>query len=71
MKAQTVFIQDRSAIQPLRHVAGTQLQALQRRLTTDTIYRRYLSPRVPPVGEQEPICRLNTAGGGALAVVLD
>jgi GNAT superfamily N-acetyltransferase len=56
-------------IRPLRRGDVAGLQALHQRLSRDTIYRRYLSPRVPSVAELEQICRLNEHDGGALAVV--
>ncbi|MDT8305048.1 MAG: GNAT family N-acetyltransferase [Anaerolineae bacterium] len=58
-------------IRPLRRGDVAQLQALHQRLSADTIYRRYLSPRVPSRAELEQICRLNEHGGGALAVVYE
>jgi RimJ/RimL family protein N-acetyltransferase len=68
---QTTAIQERIAIRPLRRGDVTQLQALHQRLSADTIYRRFLSPRLPSAAELEQIARLNAAGGGALAVMLD
>jgi GNAT superfamily N-acetyltransferase len=56
-------------IRPLRRGDVDQLEALHQRLSRDTIYRRYLSPRVPSQAELEQICRLNEQGGGALAVL--
>lgn len=56
-------------IRPLRRSDVAQLQALHQRLSRDTIYRRYLSPRVPSAAELEQIGRLNENGGGALVAV--
>lgn len=47
------------------------LDALHQRLSPETIYQRYFSPRKPPQEELERVCRLNEAGGGALAAVHD
>ena len=47
------------------------LDALHQRLSPETIYRRYFSPRKPSHRELRRISRLNEAGGGALVVVSD
>lgn len=71
MKAQSVTSTNEITIRPLRRGDVAQLQALHERLSPDTIYRRYLSPRVPSASELEQVSRLNENGSGALAVVHD
>lgn len=45
------------------------LDGLHGRLSPETIYRRYFSPRKPSRQELAHICQLNGAGGGALVAV--
>ncbi len=71
MIAQTTTVQNRVRIRPLHPGDVSRLQALHERLSADTIYRRYLAPRVPPASELAQITRLNRAGGAAFAVELD
>lgn len=71
MFAQTTAVPNQIRIRPLHPGDVSQLQALHERLSADTIYRRYLSPRIPPASELAQISRLNRAGGGAFAVEHD
>jgi len=68
MLAQKTAVQQQIRMRPLHPGDVKQLQALHERLSADTIYRRYLSPRIPPSSELAQIARLNRAGGGAFAV---
>lgn len=65
----TLAIKQDVVIRPLSPEDVHQLDALHRRLSPETIYRRYFSPRKPSCQELERVCRLNSAGGGALAAV--
>lgn len=67
---ETISLRDGSlaTIRLLRPADAGRLLAMHQRLSADTIYNRYLSPRTPTMEELEQICRLNEVGGGALVV---
>jgi len=67
----TLTERNKITIRPLGRDDVQKLDALHQRLSPETIYRRYFSPRKPSCQELERVCQLNEAGGGALVAVYD
>lgn len=55
-------------VRPLRPGDAPALLALHERASADSLYLRYLSPRIPTLQELEEVSALNENGGGALAL---
>lgn len=64
-------VQEAVAIRPLRTDDVDDLLAMHQRLSTQTIYNRYLRPYTPSRAELEAICNLAAPRGAGFAVVTD